>query len=298
MKNIFESMNKGFEDSLKAVSKRVALKESVEKPVVEFEEMAIPAPFDTYYRILRPEEYDEILGYDYNADEMKAEAEDAYDIEAFQYATLKDGYDTDGEVKVVAICKDGDNTFVGINVGGQMFPVDFTEVEAQIKEVKNPHIQESKKVKEAKKTIREDLDLWDKLVAAYPALAEEPIRESAEEDQLIEGKAKKMDLWDEIYGRMVEDGRSVKAKTGHSMSFNRGAGYNYRFVQPTDRGMRIGAESLEDLKPAAKIVDEYADRGVVYQLERGSRVKDPCPYYINITIPEELICESARKEKK
>lgn len=139
--NIYGSMNNYFNKKLAAIEKSTKLAESVEKPVVEFEEMTIPAPFDTYYRIIRPEEYEDILGFEYDADEIKSEAGE-YGIEKLQYAILKDGFDTDGEVEVVAICADEDNTFVGINVGGNMYPIDFDEVKAQIKEVKLP-IKES-----------------------------------------------------------------------------------------------------------------------------------------------------------
>lgn len=265
--NIYDSMNSYFNEKLAAVEKGAKLTESVEKPVIEFEEMTIPAPFDTYYRVIRPEEYEDILGFEYDADEIKSEA-GGYGIEGLQYAILKDGYDTDGEVKVVAICKDGDNTFVGINVGGQMFPVDFTEVEAQIKEVKNP--------------LKEDLNPWDKLVKAYPELAEKPLEEAKGEDP-------EEDLWDRVYGELTMDGELAPSSTGKSYKFNTGAGYRYADQVWTgkDGEICVGADTLEELKAAAEVATNYADKGVSYSLRRGSLNRDKFPFIIEISVPYE-----------
>lgn len=400
--NIYESMNKSFEAAMeKRASKK--LTESVEKPVVEFKEFAIPAPFADYYRIIRPEEYEDVLGFEYDEAEMKRDAAEQYGIESFQYAILKDKFDTDGECKIIAVCKDRDVVYVAINVGGEMFPVDFSEVKEEIKEVRKPaeeHADESAEsveeepIKESlteqedfwkatfrhptglrdqviakggdadaveyalradyhpqswsikpiskgefesllkkglselkvtsrayavdgddireliddeipedikramagldeplvecdekQKVITEAVTPWEKLVKAYPELAEEPIKESVEKDDEEEA-----DLWDKIYGEITMDGETVPSSTGKSYKFNTGAGYDFNKVWtlPDGCGVKVGATSLEELKAAADIAEKYADKGVTYELRRGHKHRDRLPFVIEIHIPEEL----------
>lgn len=306
--NIYESMNRSFEAAMEKKAPK-KLKESVEKPVKEFKELAIPAPFADYYKIIRPEEYEDILGFEYNEAEMKREAAEQHGVEDYQYAILKDGFDTDGECKILAVCKDGDVSYVAINVDGRMFPIDFAEIEGEIREVEKP-VEECVKepieeaVEEEEKPLEEALNPWDKLVAAYPDLAEEPIRESAEGEEVVEEKAEEVpeearkeeeeeDLWDKIYGELTMDGETVPSSTGKSYKFNTGAGYNpYRVWTLMDEcGLKIGADSIEELKAAADIARKYADKGVTYELSRGRKHIDRTPFIIKIHIPEEL-CES------
>ncbi len=285
--NIYESMNKSFEAAMEKKAPK-KLKESMEKPVKEFKELTIPAPFADYYRIIRPEEYEDILGFEYNEADMKREASEQHGIEDYQYAILKDDFDTDGECKILAVCKDGDVVYVAINVDGRMFPIDFAEVEGEIKKVEKP-VEEC-----VEKPLEEDLNPWDKLVAAYPNLAEEPLRESAEEVLEEAHKEEEEDLWDKIYGELTMDGETVPSSTGKSYKFNTGAGYNpYKVWTLRDEcGLKIGADSLDELKAAADIARKYADKGVTYELSRGQKHIDRTPFILKIRIPEEL-CESA-----
>lgn len=173
MTNIYDSMNHYFDTKIAAVEQKSKLAESVDKPVEEFQELVIPEPFIKYYRIIRPEEYEDILGYEYDVKELEEAAEEA-GVESIQYAILRDGFDTDGEVKIVSICKDADNVFVGIDIGGRVYPADFDEIISQIKEVEkvnsetNDSEMSSEKVEESVK--EEDLTyeaIYRKLCKKY-----------------------------------------------------------------------------------------------------------------------------------
>lgn len=292
MKSIYDSMNNYFDDKLAVAEQKSKLVESVEKPMVEFEELIIPAPFDTYYRIIRPEEYEDILGYEYNAAEMEDLAKEA-DVESLQYAILKDNFSTNGEVEVVAICKDADQIFVGIDLGGRIYPADFDEVKAQLETVEKPVVEtaEDSAVESAEEaaagvveeSLNEELNPWEKLVKAYPELAEEPLREAKRKDPEEE------DLWDRVYGDLTMDGELVPSSTGKSSKFNTGAGYSYsdQVWAGQDGEICVGADTLEELKAAAEVAAKYADKGVSYNLRKGSPNRDKFPFIIEISVPYE-----------
>lgn len=163
--NIYESMNKAFDAEISKIQiKKQNLTESVEAgKEVEFQPIAIPAPFDKYYRVLQPEEYMSIVGFPY--DEMTESAAD-YGVDEIQYIIAKDDLASslgDAGMEILSVYKDGDAVGVGEEVGGRLFPIDYTDIQEYITECVKP-VTEGAEVK------NEDTSPMEKLEKAYPEL--------------------------------------------------------------------------------------------------------------------------------
>ena len=110
----------------------------------------------------------------------------------------------------------------------------------------------------------------DKLVKKYPELINE---------------AKKKDLWSEVYGKLTMDGEQIQK--GETTQFNTGAGYDNTSQISTDPqtgAICVGANTLEELRPAADVAIKYKDQGVSYRMRKG-RKYDKWAYIIEIEIP-------------
>lgn len=308
--NVYESMNKAMDKELEKVPTAKKLTESVEeiKPVVEFKAIEIPAPFDTYYRTLQPEEYEDVVGCSYE-DCAEDDAAD-YGVDAIQYIVAKDDQKaslSDVGMDILSVYKDGSTVGVGQEVGGRLFPVDFIDIKDYITECMKPVIEEMQpknedlspldKLKKAypdldlsseqaadtprKKANRIESNPLDKLKRAYPELN---LTESAEAD----------DKWDEIYSELTMDGAQVKK--GHTTQFNKGVGYDYTDQICTGKNGEIcvGAMTLEELKPAADVAIKHKGEGVTYKMRRGGD-RDKWAYFIDICIPGIDMEECANK---
>lgn len=304
--NVYESMNKAMDKELEKVPTAKKLTESVEeiKPVVEFKAIEIPAPFDTYYRTLQPEEYEDVVGCSYE-DCMEDDAAD-YGVDAIQYIVAKDDQKASlGGIgmDILSVYKDGGITGVGQEVGGRLFPVDFIDIKDYITEGVKPVVEEAKSgALEKLKNVYPELDLssesttnasskgnykarpnspLDKLKKAYPEL---DLEESMEAE----------DKWDEIYSELTMDGSQIKK--GHTTQFNRGAGYDYADQICTGKNGEIcvGAMTLEELKPAADVAIKHKGEGVTYKMRRGED-RDKWAYFIDICVPGIDMEECANK---
>ena len=330
--NIYESMNKAFDTELSKIEgKRQKLTESVEaKKEVEFKPMAIPAAFAKYYRVLQPNEYMDIVGFPY--EEMAGSAAE-YDVDEMQYIIANDDYQAglaDNGLEVLAIYKDGNNIGIGQEVGGRLYPVDLEEITGSITECVKPIEEEVKADNPLKKLEKKypELDLnspeednhikkgdvkpespLDKLVKKYPELVTESVKgdsvmdklkraypELREESKLHESKDESEDdLWSEVYGELTMDGKQVPA--GKTTKFNIGVGYDYRRVHTGDDGeIRVEANTLEELRPAADVAIKHKDEGVTYKMRRGSK-HERFKYCIEICIPMEGIAECMETSK-
>lgn len=298
--NIYESMNKAFDTELSKIEeKRQKLTESVEvKKEVEFKPIAIPAAFAKYYRVLQPNEYMDIVGFPY--EEMVGSAAE-YGVDEMQYIIANDDYQAglaDNGLEILAIYKDGNNIGIGQEVGGRLYPVDLEEVTGSITECVKPIEEEVKADNPLKKLEKKYPELvtesvkgdsvMDKLKRAYPELREESkLHESKDES---EG-----DLWSEVYGELTMDGKQVPA--GKTTKFNIGAGYDYRRIHTGDDGeIRVEANTLEELRPAADVAIKHKDEGVTYKMRRGSKY-ERFKYCIEIYIPMEGIAECMKTSK-
>ena len=150
------------------------------------------------------------------------------------------------------------------------------------------------KAKPAKKvSLEESVSVMDKLYKAYPELKEyDQVNEEMEDPAEVEEKKprskRKVDLWDEVYGKLTMSGDTEPS--GKTTKFGTGAGYDYRnqVWVGVDGEICIGANSLDELRPAADIAGKYADRGVEYNLHKCSKY-NKYPYCITICVPEEEI---------
>lgn len=327
--NIYESMNKAFEAELSKIdAKKQKLTESVEvKEEVEFKPIEIPAVFAKYYRTLQPGEYKDIVGFPY--EEMTGTAAE-YGVDEMQYIIANDDYQAglaDNGLEVLAVYKDGNNIGIGQEVGGRLYPVDLEEVTACLKENMNES-QEDKslenllqkypelKLDSTVKPLNED-NPYEKLKKAYPDLENSAPSEKAETkyppikksdatpgsplDKLITKYPELMeesmdedddDLWSEIYGELTMDGKQVMSDTGKSTKFNIGAGYDYNSqIHVCDDGaIRVEADTLEELKPAADIAMAHKAEGVSYRMRRCKKGEN-FNYCIEICIPFEDVTE-------
>ena len=258
--NIYESMNKAFDvelDKVPTAKSSSKLNESMEeKPAVEFKAIEIPAPFNTYYRTLQPEEYEDMIGCSY--EECAADDAADYGVDEIQYIIAQDNYKEnlqDAGMELLSVYKDGDVIGVGQEVGGRLFPVDYIDIKDYISECVEP----------AKKEGTADIQNT--------------------EDSSLEESKKDRDLWDEVYGDLTMDGEQVQK--GKTTQFNRGAGYdNLSQIStcPKTGALCVGANTLEELKPAADVAIKYKDQGVSYRMRRG-RKDDKWAYVIEIEIP-------------
>lgn len=278
--NIFESMNRSFDAAIKDCTSKKPLKESVEAPAKEFKAIEIPAPFNIYYRTIQPEEYRDFLGCDY------AECEDYaadYGVDELQYIIANDDYATclsDMGMEVLSVYRDGDNIGIGQEVGGRLYPVEFSEIEGCLSECVKPVKEEVKAEVEPEKPVEE-------------AVAEEPVKE---ELNLEEGKKDDRDMWDEVYGELTMDGE--QKLVGKTYQFNRGVGYDMDNVWTGDNGeICIGAATLEELKPAAEIAMRHKADGVSYKMRRG-RKYEKYDYIIEIAVPYEDVDECVDAPEK
>lgn len=178
-----------------------------------------------------------------------------------------------------------------------------------------------------KSDVKSDSPL-DKLVKAYPELVIESVREESIEESSVMDKLRKAypelndhsnvnesrrcrlnrkkslvestddtdnDLWSKVYGELTMDGKQVPA--GKTTKFNIGAGYDYRRIHAGDNGeIRVEANTLEQLRPAADIAIKHKDEGVTYRMRRGSKY-DKFRYCIEICIPMEGIAECMNAPK-
>lgn len=278
--NIYESMNKAFDIEFSKIEekKKQKLTESVEvKEEVEFKPLTIPAAFAKYYRVLQPGEYMDIVGFPY--EEMAGSAAE-YGVDEMQYIIANDDYQAglaDNGLEVLAIYKDGNNIGIGQEVGGRLYPVDLEEITGSITECIKPVKEEV----EANNPLK-------KLKKAYPELREESkLHESKDESE--------DDLWSEVYGELTMDGKQVPA--GKTTKFNIGAGYDYRRIHTGDNGeIRVEADTLEELRPAADVAIKHKDEGVTYKMRRGGKY-EKFKYCIEICIPMEGIAEGMQASK-
>lgn len=278
--NIYESMNKAFDAELSKIEeKKQKLTESVEvKEEVEFKPLTIPAAFAKYYRVLQPGEYMDIVGFPY--EEMAGSAAE-YGVDEMQYIIANDDYQAglaDNGLEVLAVYKDGNNIGIGQEVGGRLYPVDLEEVTGSITECVNL-VKEEPVVEEVE--------------------AEEPKIEECAESEVVLDEAKKDesedDLWSEVYGELTMDGKQVPA--GKTTKFNIGAGYDYRRIHTGDDGeIRVEADTLEELRPAADVAIKHKDEGVTYKMRRGGKY-EKFKYCIEICIPMEGIAEDMKTSK-
>lgn len=254
--NIYESMNKAFEAELSKIdAKKQKLTESVEvKEEVEFKPIEIPAVFAKYYRILQPGEYKDIVGFPY--EEMAGTAAE-YGVDEMQYIIANDDYQAglaDNGLEVLAVYKDGNNIGIGQEVGGRLYPVDLEEVAACLEE-------------------------------SMKSVTKPVVKESVDDND-------DEDLWSEIYGELTMDGKQVMSDTGKSTKFNTGAGYDYNSqIHVCDDGaIRVEADTLEELKPAADIAIAHKAEGVSYRMRRCKK-GEKFNYCIEICIPFEDVTE-------
>lgn len=331
--NIYESMNKAFDIEFSKIEekKKQKLTESVEvKEEVEFKPLTIPAAFAKYYRVLQPGEYMDIVGFPY--EEMAGSAAE-YGVDEMQYIIANDDYQAglaDNGLEILAIYKDGNNIGIGQEVGGRLYPVDLEEVTGSITECVKPIEEEVKADNPLKKLEKKypELDLnsseednhikrddakpgssLDKLIKKYPELVTESVKgdsvmdklkraypELREESKLRESKDESEDdLWSEVYGELTMDGKQVPA--GKTTKFNIGAGYDYRRIHTGDDGeIRVEANTLEELRPAADVAIKHKDEGVTYKMRRGSKY-ERFKYCIEICIPMEGIAEDMKTSK-
>ena len=283
--NIYESMNKAFDTEFSKIEeKRQKLTESVEaKKEVEFKPIAIPAAFAKYYRTLQPNEYMDIIGFPY--EEMAGSAAE-YDVDKMQYIIANDDYQAglaDNGLEVLAIYKDGNNIGIGQEVGGRLYPVDLEEITGSITECVEP----------VKKEVTEEPAIQEGIPE------EEPKVEECTDSEVVLDEAKKDesddDLWSEVYGELTMDGKQVPA--GKTTKFNIGAGYDYRRIHTGDDGeIRVEADTLEELRPAADVAIKHKDEGVTYKMRRGSKY-EKFKYCIEICVPMEGIAECMKTSK-
>lgn len=268
--NIYESMNKAFDAEFSKIEeKRQKLTESVEvKKEVEFKPLVIPASFAKYYRVLKPEEYMEVVGFPY--EEMSETAKE-YGVDDMQYIVAMDDCAADlanNDLSVLVVYKDGSNIGIGQEVGGRLYPVDLEGVTGSITECIKP-VKEEVVAEESK--------------AEECADSEEVLNEDLHEDS-------DDDLWSQIYGELTMDGEQIKV--GRTTQFNKGAGYDYtKQIHTGDDGaIRVEADTLEELKPAADIAIAHKGEGVTYKMRRGKK-NEKFVYCIEICIPMEGIAE-------
>lgn len=167
--NIYESMNKAFDAELNKVPTAKSsskLNESMEeKPTVEFKAIEIPAPFNTYYRTLQPEEYEDMIGCSY--EECAADDAADYGVDEIQYIIAQDNYKEnlqDAGMEILSVYKDGDVIGVGQEVGGRLFPVDYIDIKDYIGECVEP----------AKKVITESADSDEVIDYIYDCAGSKP----------------------------------------------------------------------------------------------------------------------------
>ena len=274
--NIYESMNKAFDAEFSKIEeKRQKLTESVEvKKEVDFKPLAIPAAFAKYYKVLQPEEYMDVMGFPY---EEMAETAKEYGVDDMQYIVALDDCAADlanNDLSVLVVYKDGSNIGIGQEVGGRLYPVDLEEVTGSITESVEP-VEEEQAVKEE-------------------VVAEESKAEECEDSEKVLDEAKEDesddDLWSQIYGELTMDGEQIKV--GRTTQFNKGAGYDYtKQIHTGDDGaIRVEADTLEELKPAADIAIAHKGEGVTYKMRRGKK-DEKFVYCIEICIPMEGIAE-------
>lgn len=293
--NIYESMNKAFDVELNkvpTVKNSSKLNESVEeKPAVEFKAIEIPAPFNTYYRTLQPEEYEDMIGCSY--EECATDDAADYGVDEIQYIIAQDNYKEDLQdagMEILSVYKDGDVIGVGQEVGGRLFPVDYIDIKDYISECVQPVAEAVKSPLQKLQQKYPELEASSES-AVDNSIKKDDIKPDSPMDKLVKkyseliNEAKKRDLWSEVYGKLTMDGEQIQK--GKTTQFNTGAGYDNTSQISTDPqtgAICVGANTLEELRPAADVAIKYKDQGVSYKMCRGSK-NDKWAYSIKIQIP-------------